>query len=165
MANIITNKHWNTSEVLPMRNGLTSVVISLLALNGSALAATDAEKELVVWLASHDQNCFGIGAVGFDLSDIPWTTERFEAEKSFLLNVIRRAKSKQDWVLLRYEPREDWVYDCLEMLHQMISHFFKEYINPRSALNWQVKKPATFIVCQKHGVLHHLNGCVVCNDE
>ena len=27
-----------------------------------------------------------------------------------------------------------------------------------------VKKPATFIVCQKHGVLHHWYGCVVCNE-
>ena len=164
MANVITNKHWHTPEVLRMRNGLTSVVIALLALSGSALAATDAEKDIVVWLASRDQHIFGLGAVDFDLSDIPWTAEQFEAEKSFLLKVIRRAQSKQDWGMLEYEPREDWAIDSLETLYRMVSHFFQEYIDPDSALNWQTEKPTMYSVCQKHGVLHHRSGCVICND-
>ncbi len=163
MANHITNKYADTKEVLAMRNGLTDVVMSLLALSGSALARTNDEKDIVVWLASRDQHSFGLGAVGFDLSAIPWQAEKFETEKAFLLNVIRRAQSKQDWHMLGYEPREDWVYDSLETLYQMVSHFCKEYINPASARKWQENKPATYVICQKHGVLHHWNGCIVCN--
>ena len=67
--------------------------------------------------------------------------------------------------MLNYEPREDWVHDSLETLYRMVSNFFKEYINPASVLKWQKNKPETYIVCQKHGVLHHRYGCIVCNDQ
>jgi hypothetical protein len=148
-----------------MQNGLTGVVISLLALSGSALANSEREKDLIVWLASHDQAIFGRGVVGFDLSEIPWTIEQFGEEKNFLLNVIERAKSKQDWARLTYEPREDWVINSLDKLYQMIAHFGEKDIDVQAALSWQAERPTERIVCPKHNVLEHSYGCVVCNDE
>ena len=165
MANSITNRNHDVTEHLSMQNGLTSVVISLLVLSGSALTNNGWEEDLVVWLASHDQAIFGRGVVGFDLSEIPWNVEQFEAEKSFLLKVIERAKSKQDWARLTYEPREDWVINSLDKLYQMVAHFSEKDIDVQSALSWQAEKPTERIVCPKHNVLEHRYGCVVCNDE
>ncbi|GCF10136.1 hypothetical protein [Dictyobacter arantiisoli] len=96
MGNRITNECVESSESLKMSNGLTSVMISLLVLSGSALAEREHEKLLIVWFASRDQALSGMGTVGFDLNEIPWTAEQFEAEKHFLLAVIRRAQSMQD---------------------------------------------------------------------
>lgn len=164
MGNLITSNCVDNSEYVKMSNNLTNVVISLLALSGSALAVTDHEKELAIWFANRDQDTYGRGVVGFDLNEIPWTVAQFETEKRFLLNMIRRAQSKQDWSRHSYEPREDWAIDHLEMLYQMISRFPATCIDPQAAVNWQSCKPTEFILCPKHNVLHHLYGCVVCND-
>jgi hypothetical protein len=165
MANRITNDCVDVSESFKMSNSLTSVVISLLALSGSALAESEHEKLLIVWFASRDQAISGRGTVGFDLNEIPWTVEQFEAEKHFLLSVIRRAQSMQDWGRLSYEPREDWALTCLEELAHMISHFPATCINPQIALDQQAWwRPAEFVLCPKHGVLQHTMGCIVCND-
>ena len=165
MGNRITNECVDASESLKMSNGLTSVVISLLVLSGSALAKSEREKLLIVWLANRDQALSGMGTVGFDLNEIPWTLEQFEAEKHFLLAVIRRAQSMQDWGRLCYKPREDWALASLEKLAQMISHFPATCINPSIALDQQVEwRPVEFVLCPKHGTLQHALGCVVCND-
>ena len=165
MANHITHKCVDASESLMMSNGLTSVVVSLLVLSGSALAESEREKLLIVWFASRDQALSGMGTVGFDLNEIPWTAEQFEAEKHFLLAVIRRAQSMQDWGRLCYEPREDWALTRLEKLAQMISHFPVTCINQEIALEQQAWwRPAEFVLCPKHGALQHAMGCVVCND-
>ncbi|SRR5581483_9223363 len=97
MGNRITNKCVDAAESLKMSNGLTSVVLSLLVLSGSALAVSEREKRLIIWFASRDQSISGSGTVGFDLSESPWTGEQFETEKHFLLAVIHRAQSMQDW--------------------------------------------------------------------
>jgi len=114
------------SDSLKMNNGLTSVVLSVLALSGSALARTEREKDLVTWLATRDQAIYGIGTVGFDLSEIPWTHEQFEAEKHFVLKMIDAARTKLHWELLSYQPHEEWVMQRLEKLAGMIEHFKKD---------------------------------------
>ena len=165
MGNRITSECVDASESLKMSNGLTSVVISLLVLSGSALAESEREKLLIVWFASHDQALSGMGTVGFDLNEIPWTFEQFEAEKRFLLGVIHRAQSMQDWGRLCYQPREDWALTCLEKLTQMISRFPMACINQEIARDQQAWwRPTEYILCPKHGVLQHALGCVVCND-
>ena len=52
---------------IQMSNGLTDVFFNVLVLSGSALARTDSERRLVVWLAEKDQSRMGYGAIGFDL--------------------------------------------------------------------------------------------------
>jgi len=165
MGNLIINTCGDASESLQMSNGLTSVVLSLLVLSGSALAESEREKLLIIWFASRDQALSGMGTVGFDLNEIPWTVEQFEAEKHFLLAVIRRAQSMQDWGRLCYEPREDWALGCLEKLAQMINHFPITCINPQIALDRQAWwRPNEFVLCPKHDALQHAMGCIVCND-
>ncbi|MGG3507727.1 hypothetical protein ABES58_19860 [Paenibacillus lautus] len=60
-------------DSLHMSNGLTSVFIEVLAISGSQLAKTNRERELIIWLAQRDQAIVGIGTVGFDIDEMPWT--------------------------------------------------------------------------------------------
>lgn len=101
MANYI--KLTNNSDIdMHMSNGGTSVFISVIGLSGSRLAKTDDQKKLIVWLMEKDQSRVGIGTVGFSLSEMPWTKDKFDDEKAFLLNVINAVKQKLGWDTLDY---------------------------------------------------------------
>ncbi len=165
MANRITNRAYSDSDSFKMNNGLTSVFIDVLALSASALASTEREKRFAVWLACHDQTICGIGAVGFDISDMPWTTRGFQSQKSFLLKVIQSAQSKEYWRLLGYHPREDWILSSLERFRLLIAHFPKEGIIPEAKRRQAAGMPSFFMKCPKHQVYVHQQGCVLCNDS
>jgi hypothetical protein len=165
MGNMITIDTSGDLEPLHMSNGLTSVFIAVCVLSASALASTDQEKLFAVWLASHDQAVRGSGAVGFDISDLPWTAHGFEAEQAFLLKVIRSAQSQEYWHLLGYQPRADWVIQSLEHFRLLIVHFSKEALVPERARSWSCEVPSSFVTCPRHGVYLHQEGCVICNDE
>ena len=106
MGNLITNKSIGQEDQLNISNGSMSVLISSLALSGSFLAKDEAEIEFMTWIVSRDQVILGMGTVGFDLQDMPWSKKEatFSKQKSFLLNVIQRVKSGVDLNLLKYEP-------------------------------------------------------------
>ncbi|MGG1942855.1 hypothetical protein ABFY57_24575 [Paenibacillus polymyxa] len=84
-------------EPIGMSNGLTSVFIEVLAISGSVLAKTNREKELIIWLAQRDQSVVGIGTVGFDIDEMPWTIGSFESEKDFILDTISNAADGLGW--------------------------------------------------------------------
>ena len=163
MGNRITNRTYSADESLKMNNGLTTVFIEALAVSASVLASTEREKLFAVWLACHDQQICGIGTVGFDISDMPWTKLGFQAQKDFLFEVIRSAQSKAYWHLLGYQPgREDWVVESLEKFRQLIAHFSKERIVPEEKRRSAHNMPSTFLQCPKHKVFVHQAGCILC---
>ncbi len=98
MANTISlsSKIAHLTDSLRMSNGLTSVFIEVLVISGSLLATTYREKEIIIWLAQRDQSVVGIGTVGFDIDEMPWTVDSFEREKEFVLYTISAAKEGQD---------------------------------------------------------------------
>lgn len=164
MGNRITNRTYSDFESLKMNNGLTSVFIDVLVLSASALASTEREKLFAVWLAYHDQSVCGIGAVGFDISDMPWTARGFQAQKDFLFKIIRSAQSKEYWRLLDYQPgREDWILSSLEQFRLLIAHFSKEGMVPEGKRRRTRNMPSIFMKCPRHGVYVHQMGCVLCN--
>jgi hypothetical protein len=155
-----------------MSNGLTSVFLSVLLLNGSALAISDREKELVAWLAGHDQAIRGLGTVGFDLSEIPWS-EDCDREKAFLIRVIDDAKSKRLWERLDYEPHFA-VLGALDQFRRMIDVFRKEDLEPSACQQWSQSRPRQFLKCPEHGVyltswsedgMFDECSCLLCNDR
>ncbi|MBI5931884.1 MAG: hypothetical protein HY862_21420 [Chloroflexi bacterium] len=166
---LLHREHHNLEEHLKMSNGLTSVFIAVLVLSGSTLAQTKNEKELVIWLASRDQGVYGIGTVGFYISDMPWTQMGFADEKNFLLRAIEGARAKQRWDILDYSPNEEFVTFALDRFENLISLFDEQYIDEAKFHEWQdyLKRYATsddFIMCEKHGVYLHPVGCVICHD-
>lgn len=149
-----------------MSNGLTDVVMDVLCLAGATLAASDDEKEWMIWLAQKDQGIFGLGTIDFDISEMPWQREYFDAQKKFLLAVIDAAAAKTNWNLLNYQPREDWALDVLAQLRELVTAFQIEHLPEKNEaeiypFEGAVKK---FDRCAKHGVYMHFDGCLVCRN-
>ena len=124
------------ADSIKMSNRLTSVFIEVLVISGSILAEIDREKEIVIWLAQQDQSVVGIGTISFDIDDIPWTTENFVKEKDFMIRAISNAIEGLEWERLSYEPRKDWVIECLEQFKLMINVFDETNINKNSYIEW-----------------------------
>ena len=77
MGNIFSFRRDDSPEnQISISNLGTDVLLDILVLAGSALAETDSEKRLIVWLAEHSRR-IGTGTVGFCIADMPWAPETF----------------------------------------------------------------------------------------
>lgn len=171
MGNSITlyNDRLVDAEDIHMSNGLTSVFLSTLVLSGSALAQTDRERALIVWLAEHDQAVVGSGTVGFAISDMPWTPLGFAAEQQFLLQVIAAAQAKTHWALLGYHPNEALLIPRLATFAHLIQQLTVDRVASVQSHEWCPTAavediPTGFSYCMRHQILLHWRGCIVCND-
>ena len=164
MGNLITNKSIGQEDYLNISNGSMSVLISSLALSGSHLAKEETEIEFMTWIVSRDQGILGMGTVGFDLQDMPWSEKEalFKKQKEFLLSVIQRIRSGEDLSLLNYKPKH--LQKNIEAFEQLISSFLYSHIKIENPLVWMPPKEKQ-LKCERHGVLLHEHGCVVCNDK
>lgn len=160
-------------ESIRMSNGLTSVFLEVLTISGSMLAKSNREREMTIWLAQRDQSVVGIGTVGFDIDEIPWTIDTFDEEKEFMLRMITNAITEAGWKKLSYEPRKDWVIQCLEQFRVMIYAFEKYNVNLDHYLQWseieedddQPTIPRGYPKCGKHETYLSCHGCILCNNE
>jgi hypothetical protein len=107
-------------ENLRMTNGRTTVFVSVLALAASELAETNRQREFAVWFASRDQ-LYGHGMVGFDLSELPWSSDTFAVDRGYVLRVIHAAKARTGWGRLWYEPQG--MERCLDQFQAMVEAF------------------------------------------
>lgn len=166
MANVVTYEARPDIEYIQMSNGLTSVFISVLSLAASALAETEREREFAAWFASHDQGVFGLGIVGFDVSELPWSPATFAGNRDFILRVIEAAGAKTGWERLGYEPREEWLQPCLDQLRAMVGAFVVEHACGLEATVWSCGgRPEQLVLCPVHRVYQHEHGCALCNDK
>ena len=153
-----------------MSNGLTDVFINVLVLSGSRLAKTEDEKRLIVRFAEKDQSKVGMGAVGFDIGEMPWNTEKFAENKSFLLNVITGAEYRLGWETLDYSPNEELLFPVLKKFSELISELSAEDIVSGSLEEWLNAAGNDdpifngFPKCEKHGALLSCFGCQICNN-
>jgi hypothetical protein len=161
-----------TDDCLLIGNGGTAVLISVLAMAGTSLASTRREKDLIAWLARHDQRFLGNGGAGFNLSEMPWGAD-FDADKRFWLAVIDSAMTKAGWEVLgdindenqiRYLKRLRELFDALTP-----AMVVEPYHHPR------FEEQALHFKCTHHGVILydlHLDNvaltspgvCVVCHE-
>lgn len=137
MANLITSEKADPPDEFMMNNGLTSVFFEVLVLAGSSIAETDWEKQLVCWLAEHDQNVFGNGMVGFDLDEIAWDREDFIAQKEFLGRVIQLARARRRWELLSYTPREERIDWALGELRRLLDRHTLDLVESEKTWPWR----------------------------
>lgn len=159
-------------EPISMSNGLTSVFIEVLVISGSILANTDREKELIIWLAQRDQSVVGIGTVGFDIDEMPWTIDSFSSEKDFMLQTISHATNGLGWEKLGYKPRQDRVVHCLKQFGLMITAFHHEDVNLDNYIEWaEVEEgddnptiPRGYPKCERHDIYLSCHGCILCNN-
>jgi len=159
MANLISNEAAGLG--LPLSNGATDVLLSVLVLAGSDLALTTWEQELVTWLAEHDQTILGIGMVSFDVHEIAWTCDRFDDEKAFLLKTIDQALTRHRWDALGYDP--PYAHQYLSTFRTLVQAVELESIRPDSTWEW-LQRPEAMVKCSRHEVYVHASGCLLCND-
>jgi hypothetical protein len=161
MSNLITCERADGAPSLQLSNGSMSVLISVLLLAGSDLAESLWERELVVWLAEHDQGIYGGGVVGFDLDEIAWSPGDLAAQRAFLLRVIDLARARHRWDVLDYDP--PFVADQLLQLRAMVERYPEAAVAEGRAWQWW-GDPPTGERCPRHDVLLHAGGCAICND-
>ncbi len=173
MANVISLPESFKRQVEPicMSNGLTTVFLEVLTVSGSILAATDREKEFVIWLSQRDQSAVGIGTVGFDIAEMPWTADSFEIEKSFMIDIISNAAKGLGWERLSYTPNREQVADCLNRFRLMIEAFGQTDVDRDSYADWANDDeggpmiPKGYPKCENHDVYLNCHGCLLCNNE
>ncbi|ACX64805.1 hypothetical protein [Paenibacillus sp. Y412MC10] len=169
----LNNKNRDNIKPLSMSNTLTAVFLEVLVLSGSMTANTNREKELIIWLAQRDQEVVGIGTVGFDIDELPWTIESFIAEKQFLLKALDNAISELGWSKLSYEPNKEMIISCLDHFKKMIIAFEVNDVDERQYLDWIEDNeqdetptiPRGYPKCEKHNILLSCHGCLICNNE
>jgi hypothetical protein len=171
VGNIISADHDPNARDVMMSNGLTSVFLDVLLLSGSDLARTDSEVATVVALAERDQSIVGLGIVGFDVSELGWTPDRFLEHKAFLLRMVDGAIAGQRWEVLDYEPATERLLPSLADFRELIERFpasacpREPYASPWSTLGLRSDRA----MCPRHAVyLHNLNVddarcCQICN--
>lgn len=145
-----------------MSNGLAAVFIDVLVLAGSSLAQTVREQALTAWIASRDQTILGIGAAGFDIAQIPWRIADYAADRTFFFRMIKAAKSKTGWEKLDYLPNEQLLMPCLHCFQTLLAAFTPEDIPANEPIS---SFTVDFERCQKHGIIKHANGCILCNRQ
>lgn len=169
MGNIIRfNKNTPVEDWICMSNLTTDVFINILLLSGSALAETDEEKQLIIWLAERDQK-LGLGTVGFDVVEMPWRKKTFLNDRTFLLNIIQAAENKLDWEKLDYIPDPEFILPNLQKFKEYIKKMTKNDIDDNAASEWlnmaENNDPVNcgFPRCKKHNTFLSFLGCQICN--
>ena len=170
MSNIISfnGKVTPGDDSLVMSNGGTDMFINILALSGAAIAQTESEKRLMVYLSEKDQ-IVGRGCVGFAITEMPWDKETFEADKSFVIKVINGARNKIGWEKLDYSPNEEFVLHYLDTFENLINRMTVDDIREEPLESWLASAEASdpvhceFPRCKKHNIFLTCFGCQICN--
>lgn len=166
MGNRITNRCHATVSDLKMNNALSGYFFVALALSSSALATTPAQEVIARWLAGCDQALFGLGAVGFDVCDLPWDPLYFPSQRDFLLAATTDAMTGERWrdLLDLDDTWQQFVLDALGRFRQLVEHLTQRDLplQPRQDLPEQLDQQAQstgelarFERCPLHGVFLH----------
>lgn len=168
MSNIIS---YDAKEMdLVCSNGMMSVLMTVIGLSGSALAKQWYEKDLIVWLMEHDQRMIGLGMAGFELTELPWQEAYFAQQKQFLHETLGLAKTGFGWDKLDYTPNKELLLQKIEILQKMLGQMIYEDVNYDIIQEWydvcDDGEPMKngYPICQKHGILLSVYGCVACHD-
>lgn len=187
MGNRITHPKYGHLGPLKMSNGRTDVVLGVLVVSGSRLAVSPREVEFILWLAQLDQSAVGLGTVGFDLSEMPWTLTDFDQEKEFKLRVIEGAQARLGWEVLDFGTHPEVLCGDLEQIRMLILNLTAEDLRKAEQTRMQqyldvgidesmaqrlilpdprrrVEMPVTLQKCQDHDVFLTKYGCFVCNN-
>ena len=144
----------------------TNVLLTVLVLAGSALAETDSQRRLIVWLAEQKLN-EGI-CRGFSLSDVPWDAESFDADRQFMVRTTDAASQKTGWLTLNYWPNAKALMPMLGWFRKGFVRLRAADINPAVLPDWLAGQEdddpvrCGFPRCKKHKTYLTWNGCIAC---
>ena len=177
MGNIISFNHRVTKDddSLVMSNGLTDVLLDYLLLAGSELAYTESEKRMIVFLGEKIQSVIGLGVVGFAITDMPWQSETFAADRDFLLRTVQLAREltakPEIHEILGYTPNQEHISYALDSFEALIARMTAADIQPEKLAKWlSYAEPDDPIYhgyprCPKHGLYLSCFGCKICIED
>lgn len=171
MANIFGIRRSDPpEELVSISDRGAEALIDILVLAASALAETESQKRLTVWLSEHDRN-YGVGSVGFYLAEMPWDSASFEEDRQFMVRVTDAASMKTGWDALDYRPNADHLMPMLGWFRKGFVRFRAADINPDALENWLCDMDDDdpvlngFPRCKKHGTFLAWHGCRICNQK
>ena len=170
MANIFSVRRSDPpEEQISISDQGTDVLIQILVLAASALAETDSQKRMAVWLAEHDATR-GTGSIGFAIADMPWDSASFEADRQFWVRVMDAASQKTGWDTLNFRPNAERLMPMLGWFRKRFFRLRAEDINPDALAGWcdemDDDDPTLngFPRCRQHGVYLTWCGCRICGN-
>lgn len=169
MSNIIRlNNNSKKDDVLTISNSLSSILIDVICFSGSELAKKDDEKIFIVWFAEKNQYVVGEGTIGFDIVEMPWSINKFEKEKEFMIRVINSSLEKKVWEKFEYSVNENMIVEVLNKFKKLVNKMNKELISENERIEWidsaEIDDPinCNFPKCKKHNILLSVHGCIMC---
>lgn len=156
------------TDDLVLSNGGTDVFLNVLALSGAALARTESEKRLIVYLSERDQTA-GRGCAGFAVTEMPWDRESFPADRRFMLRVIAGAQRRTGWERLDYRPDAAFVSRSLNAFACLIRRMTADEIQASALSDWLAQAEPDdpvrcgFPRCERHHTFLTCFGCQICN--
>jgi hypothetical protein len=159
----------NPGESISWANGLTSVLLARIAIAAAELYESDWEREFARWIATIDQNRGPPGCVGFDLCKIPWgTADELPNHKRFVVDAVVHGASREVAYRLPYYPnpkKEELHRECLREFALMVHHYDPASFGEKWAGSWNYLFPPRDMVCVRHRLFCHAEGCMVCPDS
>lgn len=169
MANVFCVRQSDApDEKITVDDRGTDILISVLALAGSALAETDSEKRLIVWISEHDRK-IGAGFIGFALAEMPWNPETFDSDRAFMVRVCDAASKHTGWDTLSVLPKESELFPILGWFRKRFVRLKAEDIDRYARTDWEEDMEPDdpvlcgFPRCPHHGTLLTCLGCQVCH--
>ncbi len=168
MANMICYEKKNMHMMCS--NGVMDVLLTTIGLCGSDLAEQWYEKDLIVWLMEKDQSVVGLGTVGFDVSEMPWQKLYLQEQKEFFCKTLQCIKKCVGWDTLDYTPNKVLLFEKIDVLQKMIEKIVWEDVDYKDIQYWydvcDITEPMKngYPMCEKHGILLSVYGCIACND-
>jgi hypothetical protein len=133
----------------------------VLTLAGCVIAETPWERNLVLYFA--DAHRWSRGTAGFDLGQLPWTTN-WPAEQAFLDQVIGLALTRHGWDRLTYVP--PYAAQYLTTFREMIAGYTPSPVSAPVWGDWRVPPAAPLIArCGTHDVFVGECGCRLCDPQ
>jgi hypothetical protein len=166
VGNAFTHTRYDTDGRLKLSNGATDVFLGVLLVSGSRFVQHAWQRRMVAYLASRDQAVIGMGVVGFDLSEMPWSSSGFGQEKTFMLEVIRDAWTNLGYGVLAFGTPPETLRGWLEQFRMLVLNLLPEHMDRFEAdadPDWARELEHDRGVCGTHNVLHSAFGCLICN--
>jgi len=172
LANLISHRKKDIFHSI--NNSWTGVLYACLLISGSEMANTKWEKLFMIWLAEHDQGHLGLGMVGIDFDDINWSTEEFQQQQYFIIEIARKAIADKSWIKLSYKPDEQILVKLLNVWIDIFSNAGIEDVKDKQEeFNWYMKPEISTInrKCSIHNIyLNRLGStdtecCYLCNEK
>lgn len=145
-----------------MSNSLTSSFHAILAYELSHNAESIEESSLAWWFCCRDIVLFGNSAVGFDISEIPWSMNKIDSQKEFIQNACDNLLNPPENDIFKDFVNYEMLSNTFQTFYSMIGFVdkntkFKANLWDRFPENHKLDK------CKDHLVYLHWDGCIVCN--